>query len=474
MTRPAVPPRRSPRRRATRSARIELRVDLQAMPGQPPRPRFGVRAARFFDGLRERLWFWPALMGILAASAAEALVRLDRTLDDRDAQPSWVFSGTADAARSVLSTIASATMTVLGVTLSITLAVLALTGQGYSPRTIRRFIRDRQVQAVIGSFVGTFVFALTALRLVRVDNVPGITVTVAVLLAVGSLGLLIAFFHHMATEIQVESLIEAVWAETRLSIERTLPGRSPGEDAGPPPGPAARQARASSSGRVRTIDDDELVRLARDAGVSIVILVAPGDFVAEGEVVAHLHGPASGDHARRTSEALDVGPRRTLTQDVAFGIDQLTDIALRALSPGINDPTTAEDAILRSADLLRRLADRRLGIAVIQDGRLQVLRSRPTWDDLVGGAFDRIAAGVEAQGDGGTALVLIDALARVIAATDDPERVEALRDRVRRVRDGARRSLPEPSVLARVEHAASSLAEQRLGDSSHREPGSAA
>lgn len=421
------------------------------------RRRPGVRAARFLDELRERLWFWPALLGILAAIAAEALVRLDRALDDHDAQPSWVFSGTADAARSLLSTIASATMTVLGVTLSITLAVLALTGQGYSPRTIRRFIRDRQVQAVIGSFVGTFVFALTALRLVRVDNVPGITVTVAVLLAVGSLGLLIVFFHHMATEIQVESLIDAVWTETRLSIERTLPGRAAGDNPDPPPGSPAAQVRAHCSGRLRTIDDGGLAALAGEAGLSIVVLVAPGDFVAEGEVVAHLHGPATTDHARRTDEAFEIGPRRTLTQDVAFGIDQLTDIALRALSPGINDPTTAEEAILRSADLLRRLADRRLGVAVMAGGRVLVLRGRPTWDELVGRAFDRVAAGVEAQGDAGTALVLIDALARVIAATDDPARVEALRERVRRVRDGARRSLPEPRDLARVERAAAGL-----------------
>ena len=174
--------------------------------------------------------------------------------------------------------------------------------------------------------------------------------------------------------------------------------------------------------------------------------------------MADLHGTASVDDARRAGEAFEVGPRRTLTQDVAFGIDQLTDIALRALSPGINDPTTAEEAIYRSADLLRRLADRRLEIALLHDGRVRVRRNRPTWDDLVGRAFDRIAAGVEAQGDGGTALVLIDALARVIAATDDPRRVEALRDRVRRVRDGARRSLPEPSDLARIEDAAAGLA----------------
>src|SRR5680860_495525 len=205
------------------------------MDASRPDPRHATWAVRFLDDLRERLWFWPVLLGLLAAIAAEALVRVDRALSDRDATPSWVFSGTADAARSVLSTIASATMTVLGVTLSITLAVLALTGQGYSPRAIRRFIRDRLVHAVTAGFVGTFVFALIALRLVRVEQVPGITVNVAVLLAAASLGLLIAFFHHMANEIRVERLIVAVWSETRASIEANFGDRGGGDV---PPEPA--------------------------------------------------------------------------------------------------------------------------------------------------------------------------------------------------------------------------------------------
>lgn len=149
--------------------------------------------------MRERLWFWPVVIAILAAAAAETLVRVDRALDDNNARPVWVFSGEAGAARDVLSAIASASMTVLGVTLSITLAVLALTGQGYSPRTIRRFIRDPLVQIVIAGFVGTFVFALVALRLVRTDQVPGITVNVLVLLAFAAIALLIAFFHTWPT-----------------------------------------------------------------------------------------------------------------------------------------------------------------------------------------------------------------------------------------------------------------------------------
>jgi uncharacterized membrane protein len=189
------------------------------------------------------------------------------------------------------------------------------------------------------------------------------------------------------------------------------------------------------------------------------VVPGPGDFVAEGEVVIRLHGDpsAAAEAARSAVGAIELGVQRSMTQDVGFGIDQLTDIALRALSPGVNDPTTAEEALLRSADLLRRLADRRLATRVVEDDRLLVVRSRPTWDDLVGRAFDQAAAQAEAQSDAATCLVLIDALGRIVAAADDPARVEALRIRVRRVRDGARRAIVEPMDLTRVETAAAAL-----------------
>ena len=405
------------------------------------------------------MWFWPAVTAVLAATAAETLVRVDRTLDENNARPVWVFSGEAGAARDVLSAIASASMTVLGVTLSITLAVLALTGQGYSPRTIRRFVRDPLVQVVIAGFVGTFIFALVALRLVRTEQVPGVTVNVAVLLAFVAVALLIAFFHHMANEIRVERLIDRVWAETRATIDTTLNEREDGDLPREPPGTPAAVGRATRSGRVQMIADERLADLARDSGTTLVVVPGPGDFVIEGEAIVRLHGdPArAAELAPASVKTIDLGVQRSMTQDVAFGIDQLTDIALRALSPGINDPTTAEEALLRSADLLRRLADRQLATRVVEDGRLLLLRHRPSWDDLVGRAFDQAAAQAEAQADVATSLVLIDALGRIVAATNDPGRIEVLRIRLRRVRDGARRAVAEPTELARVETAAAPL-----------------
>jgi uncharacterized membrane protein len=422
----------------------------------------GGRWSRFADVLRERLWFWPAALGLLAAVAAETLVRLDRTLDAENARPLWVFSGNADAARGVLTVIATATMTVLGVTLSITLAVLALTAQGYSPRALRRFMRDRVIQAVIAGFVATFVFALVSLRLVREEQVPGITVNVAVLLGFVVLGLLVVFFHHMASETRVERLIDAIWEETREAIAASLTEpHTADEGTAPVAGALVGSAHAVRTGRIRWIDDAALAAVARESGGLASVERAPGDFVAEGECVVRMRGgvPLVPAQVDRLAAAVMLGTQRSMTQDVAFGLRQLADVGLRALSPGISDPTTAEEAILRLADLLRRLADRRLGVSVLDDdGRTLVVRPRPTWEDLVGLAFDQYARTAEAQADVATTLVLLDALGRVFAATDAPDRLPPLRRRARRLRDGARRAVPDEGDLARIELAAAPLA----------------
>jgi uncharacterized membrane protein len=420
----------------------------------------GGRLVRAADLARERLWIWPVAAAVAGAAAAEGLVRLDRSLERGDSSPLWVFSGDADAARSVLTTIATATMTVLGVTLTITLAVFALTAQGYSPRVLRRFMRDGIVQAVVAVFIGTFVFALVALRLVREDEIPGVTVTVAVALTLVALGLLVGFFHHMASEIRVERIVDAVWDETRRAVDAGLREPASSDDAEPVATPLAATVQARSSGRVRWIDESALADVARATGGTVVLVPGPGDFLAEGEPVARMHGgraPVEAERAR-VAGAVSTGTQRTMPQDVAFGLRQLTDMALRALSPSLNDPTTAEEAVLRGSDLLRRIADRRLGSRVLEEGRPLVVRDRPTWDELVGLVFDQVAAEAELQADAATARMLLDAIGRVMASTPDPARLEPLRARARRVRDGARRAIHEPSELERIEAAAARLA----------------
>ena len=411
-------------------------------PARTSWPGGGSGLPGILDRVRERLWFWPTVLGALAILGAEALVRADRALEDR---PAWVFGGDAQAARSVLTTIATSTMTVLGVTLTITLAVLALTAQGYSPRALRRFMRDRLIQVVIGGFVATFLFSLVALRLVRTDRVPGMTVTVAVVLAAVAVALLIAFFHHLASEIRAERVIAAIWEETVAEAQERFPEPLAGVSPGAPDGAAVAVARATGTGRVRGIDLPALADVAAATGGRADVVPGPGDFVARGEPVVTLHGGGRPDEAAsaRLAAAVRLGSDRALACDVAFGLRQLTDVGLRALSPGINDPTTAHDAILRAADILRRLADRRLDRAVVRDGRVLAVLGRPTWDELVRIVFAQPTAGAELQADAATMRTLADALGRVAAATDAPDRLETLRGAARRLDAAARRALPD-------------------------------
>jgi uncharacterized membrane protein len=419
------------------------------------------RFARLADRVRTSLWFWPALAGVVSAAAAEILVRVDRALTVDGRIGELTFGGDADAARTVLSTVAGASMTVLGVTISITLAVLTLAAQGYTPRVLSRFMRDRGVQAVVASLIATFTFSLGALRLVRVDDVPGITVNVAVLAALAALGVLIGFFHHLASEIRVERVIAGAWADALPVIDRlgSLARGPLAEDVVVQP--VAAEARARLTGRVVWIDERELMRIADDCG-SVIVVVAPvGEFICEGETVARSHGgrPPSDDELGAIADAVQIGTQRTHASDLSYGLRQITDIALRALSPSLNDSTTAHEAILRAADLLRRLADRDLGMRMRDDdGALLMMRDRPDWEDIVGLCVDQLSAEAEAQADAATMLVLLDALNRVAAETTDPGRLAVLRDRARRLRDGARRSLTEPRELERVEAAARTLA----------------
>lgn len=428
------------------------------MTERPPRHRTGP-LARLREQLRQSLWVLPTLTGLLAFALAEALVRAEER-SGAGSSP-LIFAGDADAARAVLSTIAGASMTVLGLTISLTLAVLTLAAQGYTARVLARFMRDRAVRAVVAALLATFTFSLGALRLVREDRVPGLTVNLSVALALGSLIGLIVFFHHIASEIRVERVIAVVWDETRGAVDR-LPEAITGPEAAreataPAPDLTATPVRATRTGRVVWVDDAALCAAAEHLGVTVEVVPALGDFVAEGEPLALLHG--TGDVAPQEHpavvRAIALGTQRTAGQDVAYGLRRLADLALRALSPGINDATTAHEAILRIADLLRRLAVRPLGTRVTApDGAVLLLRPRPTWEDLVGESFDQLAAGAEAQADAATTLVLLDALARVAAAAHQPGRLGPLRDRAARLREGAHRAIAEPRELELIDRAA--------------------
>ena len=353
------------------------------------------RLTRLADALRTGFWAVPTACVVLAVLLAVALVEVDRALDDRLGR--LTFGAGPDGAREVLSAITTSMITFTGLVFSITIVVLQLTSSQFSPRVLRTFLRDRQTQLSLGVFVATFVYAVMVLRTVDSSDdalfVPALATTAGVVLLLVSVGVFVAYIHHVATAIQVSSLIRAVGDETRAVIERRLPV---GErtSAGPPVvdlPPTARQVSSPTYGLVTSVDEQALVTAAHSAGVVLVLRAELGQFVPEGAPLLDVHGDGQLD-GRAVVGSVHLGKDRTMEQDVAFGFRQLVDVAERALSPGINDPTTAVQALDELHDLLRRLATRPLpdGVHRDADDRVRLLTPAPRFEDFLVLALDEV------------------------------------------------------------------------------------
>ena len=351
------------------------------------------RLSRLADALRTGFWAVPTACVLFALLLALGLVELDRALDD--GLGDVTFGAGPDGAREVLSAITTSMITFTGLVFSITIVVLQLTSSQFSPRVLRTFLRDRQTQLSLGVFVATFVYAVMVLRTVDSTDgarfVPAIATTVGVVLLLLSVGVFVGYIHHIATAIQVSSLVRAVGDETRAGIERRLRADDPREPVPAPLGPPTRHVVSPTYGAVTAVDDRLLVAAAAEAGVLLVLDVELGKFVPEGAPLLEVHGdgPLDDDAVAR---CIHLGKDRTMEHDVAFGFRQLVDVAERALSPGTNDPTTAVQALDELHDLLRRLATRRLpdGVHRDADGRVRLLTPAPRFEDFLRLALDEV------------------------------------------------------------------------------------
>jgi uncharacterized membrane protein len=362
--------------------------------------------------LTERFWFVPALLCVLAAVAAETLIAVDRAVDDR-VVPGWasvlVYRVGESGSRDILGAIASSSLAVAGTTFSITMAVLALTSSSYGPRLVRNFMADRGNQVVLGVYVSTFLYSLLVLRSIRSLGEPGdpdaevfiphLAVNGAVLLAVADVAVLVYFIHHISDSVQVSTLAGQVRADLLRVVDRLYP--APLGSGEPPDGPRHAvplpagegvRVRTGRAGYVQTVRDDDLMAAARDHDLVVVLRVRPGQYVLDDTVVAVVHPPERVDDAvgRLVREALVMGDARSPHQDPEFAVQQLTEMAVRALSPGTNDPYTALNALQDLSVGLVRLAARPVPSPDRYDdsGALRVHAPRPEVEDLVGSVLD--------------------------------------------------------------------------------------
>ena len=355
------------------------------------------------DSIRTQLWPLPMLGVTVAVLAGVGLPRLDARVDD-ELPPSvtgYLFGGGAEGARGVLSAVAGSLITVTSLTFSLTVVTLQLASSQFSPRLLRTFTRDRFVHVTLAMFLATFSFALTVLRTVRSDSdgqaafVPQISVTTAFVLAMASVAALVLFLAHLAREIRVETMLRTVYLDARTTVRTQLAelGQD-GQDGQPAARPQADAAplRSGSSGFLVRVDEDDLLAAAVDADAVLLVDRVPGSFLVRGTPVGTSWGRAGvieedrrTELERRAAAALHTGMERTQVQDVAFGLRQLTDVAAKALSPGVNDPTTATYALGHTSALLCELTGRALGPRMLTDehGTVRAVLRRPSFAELL-------------------------------------------------------------------------------------------
>lgn len=354
------------------------------------------------DAFRTRLWPLPALAVAAAAGLGIALPVVDAAVDEEMPRnvAGLLFGGGPEAARSLLEAISGSMITVTSLTFSLTVVTLQLASSQFSPRLLRTFARDRFVHATLALFMATFVFSLTVLRSVRTGQegagsfVPDISVTVAFILAIASVMVLVLFLGHLTREIRVETMMRRVHSETTATMDRVFPDAVPVQVAPPAPGGPPVRILASCSGFLTAVDKGALARAAAATGAAVRIDCEPGCSLVEGvpfatawalEPARALTSAEADGLQEQVNDAVETGFERTSVQDVAFGFRQLVDVAVRALSPGINDPTTAVHALGHLSALLCRLAGRNLSPRWLADdnGTGRVRLALPSFEGLL-------------------------------------------------------------------------------------------
>ena len=418
------------------------------------------------EELRTNLWVVPAVLVVVAVALFIVTYQIDQAAYHGSITlPSWVNTGGADEARQILIALAAAVITVVGVVFSVTIVALTLASSQFGPRMLRNFIRDRGTQITLGCFVATFVFNILALGAVGQGEhgafVPHLSVTIALVLVLVDSIVLIYFIHHVATSIQLPSVIAGIAKDLRGAVLTQLPQGDEAIVAGADPAVDAALAALSAdtalvtageSGYLQFVSYGRLVQAAVVHDAQVEMLVRAGDFVSAGVVVARVHPPTAVDAVATVLHQVHItGPQRTLTQDLAFAVDQLVEIAIRALSPAVNDTFTALTCIDWLGDGLALLTTRWVsGRRVYRDdrGAPRIIDPDLSYESIVNRAYDKIRN----AGRGMPAVLVrqLDSLGRVLEVADDPAQRAALEAQARLV-VAAAEAVPDPTDRAEVQ-----------------------
>ena len=411
--------------------------------------------------LTANYWFFPALFAIAAAALAFWMIYLDQTgrgafLND----VRWLIPARPSGASNMLTVIAGSMIGVASTVFSITIAAVAYASGNYGPRLLTNFMEDRGNQLSLATFIGTFVYALIVLRSVRAEDevpadaaeaaatalpgfVPQLSLLAAFALMGLSVGVLVFFLNHIPASIRINSVLKGIGRRLLAHIDKSYPPTSGRADA--EPDRAGPPVHASATGYIQIIDFDELRKAAERAGVRLALVIRTGDFVHPGMELLHVcTGEATDELARKVRAAFSIGPSRSPEQDPQFLIDELVEIAVRALSPGINDPFTAITAVhwlgAATAELGRRDLRERIGDPAM--GEACVLPLPDDFEHFLARGFGAVRSAVATSR--AAALVMLDTLVNVASTLDDESRKALIRREAARLLEQAREALRGP------------------------------
>ena len=414
-----------------------------------------------WQSLRSSLWFVPGLLVLAAVALAIGLIEADAWFDE-EVFTRWprVFGAGASGSRGMLVAVAGSMITVAGVVFSITLVALSLASSQYTSRVLCNFMNDRPNQIVLGVFVGIFAYCLVVLRTIREgasgEFVPSLAVLGGVVLAFVGVGFFIYFIHHIATTIQASHILARIAAETLERIDRLYPQAVVQEDEYCADQTPARSdprgnwypARAARTGYIQRVEHASLLAIAQEAKTVVRMEHRVGDFVIKGLPLASIlvaddSIPPSREIITRVSAAYDIGIQRTTDQDAAFGIRQIVDVALKALSPGINDTTTAVMSLDYLTALLVRLCDRDIESPCrFDEGNLRLITRGATFASMVELAFDQSRQ--NASGNVAVLTRLVDALDTLEGQTHRPSRRGVLLHQAKALEEVISRTIAAP------------------------------
>ena len=414
----------------------------------------------FWARLNANYWFYPATFSVLAAILALVTVYLDREgftsfLNDI----SWILPARPGGASNMLTVMAGSMIGVASTVFSITIAAVAYASGNYGPRLLTNFMEDRGNQLSLATFIGAFVYALVVLRSVRAEDetaaadpaitgLPGFVPQLSLLIAYGMLALCVAvlvfFLNHIPSSIRINKVLEGIGRRLLEAIRDTYPVEDEFADAVEPVG--GTPLAAWSTGYVQLIDFEALETLARDKDCTISLRVRTGDFVHRDLPLIEIGGCDPDELREKVQSCFTLGATRTPEQDPQFLIDELVEIGLRALSPGINDPFTAITAIhwlgAATSEIGRR--DLRKHVVREDDGEARVMPLPDGFAHYVKRGFGAIRSGV--AGSPLAAEVMLDTIAGAALPIADEPRQQMLRDEGRKLAEQARLALAGPDL----------------------------